>query len=299
MIFFLTDGHPTQGVTDTVQILENVREANKDTKAAIFSLAFGMHTDFGMLKTLSVQNYGFARKIYTASDASLQLEGLYKEVSSPILSQVEFNYLDSSLLTQSITETVFHTFYQGGEMIVAGILDAGQEEQFIEYEITATQSSGQYIQSGNIAAAEIVPISETVDTYIDFLPDTRIEYNFLERLWAYLTVQNLFSKLSKGELVSCVQPGPLPPVLDLEKEGAGDGLVICNNLERALYLSLRYQFVTPLTSLVVVKPDRAENGDIGEADRFQDKLSILSGTPSTLYLYRSTLVFVAFLYVLY
>ena len=64
----------------------------------------------------------------------------------------------------------------------------------------------------------------------------RIEYNFLERLWAYLTIQNLFTKLSKvtnyftwfklfkfmeflkilffkGELVSCAQPGPLPPVL--------------------------------------------------------------------------------------
>ena len=44
-----------------------------------FSLAFGMKTDFGMLKTLSIQNYGFARKIYTASDASLQLEGNLSE----------------------------------------------------------------------------------------------------------------------------------------------------------------------------------------------------------------------------
>ena len=41
---------------------------------------------------------------------------------------------------------------------------------------------------------------------------------------------------------------------------------MCNNLKRALYLSLRYQFVTPLTSLVVVKPDSVENGDIKEAD---------------------------------
>jgi hypothetical protein len=39
-------------------------------------------------------------------------------------------------------------------------------------------------------------------------------------------------------------------------EAPGEGLVLCNNLERALYLSLKYQFVTPLTSLVVVKPDR-------------------------------------------
>jgi hypothetical protein len=38
-------------------------------------LAFGIKTDFDMLKTLSLQNYGFARKIYTAADASLQLEG--------------------------------------------------------------------------------------------------------------------------------------------------------------------------------------------------------------------------------
>ena len=34
--------------------------------------------------------------------------------------------------------------------------------------------------------------------------------------------------------------------------------VICNNLERALFLSLHYQFVTPLTSLVVIKPDTIE-----------------------------------------
>ena len=42
-------------------------------------------------------------------------------------------------------------------------------------------------------------------------------------------------------------------------------IVMCNNLERALYLSLKYEFVTPLTSLVVVKPDSgAEQGDFGE-----------------------------------
>ena len=56
-------------------------------------------------------------------------------------------------------------------------------------------------------------------------------------------------------------------------EGLEDGIdtgdswnvpVICNNLERALFLSLHYQFVTPLTSLVVIKPDTVEKGDIAE-----------------------------------
>merc|ERR1719412_1882546 len=56
--------------------------------------------------------------------------------------------------------------------------------------------------------------------------------------------------------------------------------VICNNLERALFLSLRYQFVTPLTSLVVIKPDTIEKGDIAEADLFNRKIQLYSSCPS-------------------
>merc|ERR1719278_1120728 len=62
---------------------------------------------------------------------------------------------------------------------------------------------------------------------------------------------------------------------DEEEEGVRVP-VMCNNLERALYLSLRYQFVTPLTSLVVVKPDSVENGDIKEADMFNRKIRLMS-----------------------
>ena len=54
--------------------------------------------------------------------------------------------------------------------------------------------------------------------------------------------------------------------------------IICNNLERALLLSLKYQFVTPLTSLVVIKPDVIEDGDIQEADMFNRKIRLMSGS---------------------
>ena len=56
------------------------------------------------------------------------------------------------------------------------------------------------------------------------------------------------------------------PGLDDIMDRVGDAdIIICNNLERALYLSLKYEFVTPLTSLVVVKPDSSnERGNFGE-----------------------------------
>jgi hypothetical protein len=51
--------------------------------------------------------------------------------------------------------------------------------------------------------------------------------------------------------------------------------------ERALFLSLKYEFVTPLTSLVVVKPDSKEKGNFGDADDVgTDKIVFRSSSPS-------------------
>ncbi len=81
LVFFLTDGHATAGEVNSQRILDNTRRANAAGTAAVFCLAFGRQADFALLKVLSIQNNGFARKIYVAADAALQLEGFYKEVS--------------------------------------------------------------------------------------------------------------------------------------------------------------------------------------------------------------------------
>ena len=80
MMIFLTDGHATSGVTEKKAILTDVQAANADLNVPVFCLSFGRFADSSLLKTLSLQNYAFTRKIYSASDASLQLEGFYKEV---------------------------------------------------------------------------------------------------------------------------------------------------------------------------------------------------------------------------
>ncbi len=80
MVFFLTDGRATSGEIDREKILFNVLNANSGSKAPVFTLAFGRQADFELLKILSLQNNGFARKIYVAADASLQLQGFYREV---------------------------------------------------------------------------------------------------------------------------------------------------------------------------------------------------------------------------
>lgn len=139
--------------------------------------------------------------------------------------------------------------------------------------------------------------------------DPRHKINYLERLWAYLTIQELLKRVARGEIYSCSPesnrteevdrirrsiegPGGLARVDIAEvMEEVGDyDILICNNLERALFLSLKYEFVTPLTSLVVVKPDVSEEGSLSEAggamnrrNSFHSQASSLKC--STIYLY--------------
>ena len=314
MIIFLTDGHATSGITQKDRILMDIQAANSKLTGSlggerdgvpIFCLSFGRFADFDLLKVLALQNHGFSRKIYIAADAALQLQGFYQEVSSPLLQNVDFTYQNSEILSNSLTSTNFHTYYQGSEMVVAGrvvttsTLDHHRDD-LIEYQILATQANGQdYLVKGqNQQQAEFYPQTIT-ETVFDVLPRVRQSVNgvnFLERLWAYLTIKDLLERVAKGDLNSCnefeskIEKRSLPPSSTIddedydEEEGSGgneydyvedildevgddDNIVICDNIEYALYLSLKYEFVTPLTSLVVVGPDDAQQeGDLSEAE---------------------------------
>lgn len=122
LIIFLTDGEPTVGVTNPTTIQTLIQAANKNLSVPLFSLAFGEGADFPFVKKLSLQNNGFARKIYEASDATLQLTGFYNEIASPLLSNVTFNYTSPDFEVKNVTITKFPTIFGGTEIAVAGVL---------------------------------------------------------------------------------------------------------------------------------------------------------------------------------
>merc|ERR1719150_563114 len=115
MIIFLTDGEATVGETNGNNITENVKTSN-NISVPIYSLAFGNGADFELVKTISEENGAFARKIFEASDATIQLENFYAEISSPLLSNVPFHYVGENLQT---AENVLpgSTFNSGSEFV--------------------------------------------------------------------------------------------------------------------------------------------------------------------------------------
>ncbi|GLG93779.1 Uncharacterized protein GBIM_01130, partial [Gryllus bimaculatus] len=82
IVVFLTDGEPTVGESRPHKIFQMVSERNEQPTSALFSLAFGDDADLPFLKKLSLRNAGFARKIYEAADAALQLRNFYRQVGA-------------------------------------------------------------------------------------------------------------------------------------------------------------------------------------------------------------------------
>uniref|UniRef100_A0A0P5WHR5 Uncharacterized protein n=1 Tax=Daphnia magna TaxID=35525 RepID=A0A0P5WHR5_9CRUS len=243
IIIFLTDGEPTSGVVDKTEILANVRKGNSDDVVSIFSLAFGTGTDYDFLTKISSQNRGFARKIYEAADATLQLKGFFEEVASPLLNNVRFVYNKDGPV-HDVTETNVPNFFKGTEFVVAGRIDSDSK---LSASITGTGASGSFL------FPDILPV---IDDYI-LLPNPNnsvvetvpAKKSFsLEKIWAYMTIQDM---LKKRQIVD-------------------DAKAIAEFNGKALNLSLTYGFVTPLTSLVVVKPNStAATADVRPADAYQ------------------------------
>uniref|UniRef100_A0A8C5ZJ10 Inter-alpha-trypsin inhibitor heavy chain family member 6 n=1 Tax=Marmota marmota marmota TaxID=9994 RepID=A0A8C5ZJ10_MARMA len=226
LIIFLTDGEPTAGVTTPSVILSNIRQA-LGHRVSLFSLAFGDDADFPLLRRLSLENRGVARRIYEDTDAALQLEGLYEEISMPLLADVRLDYLGGMVGTSSWA--LFPNYFGGSELVVAGQVQPGEQELGIH--LAARGPKGQLLVTRHSEGA-------TNGSQKAFGCPGEPALNialFIRRLWAYVTIRELLEARFQ----------------------ARDTTTRHLLAAKILNLSLEYNFVTPLTSLVMVQPKEA------------------------------------------
>nr|XP_024658324.1 inter-alpha-trypsin inhibitor heavy chain H3-like [Maylandia zebra] len=234
MIILLTDGMPNEGESNTGKIQENMRTAIGGNMS-LYCLGFGNDVDYSFLDVMSKQNKGLARRIFEASDAAAQLQGFYDEVASPLLLEVDMHYPDNAV--DSLTTSHFSYLFNGTEIVVAGHLMDNDLDNFL-VEVVGQGLEEDFRVQGQVSAAD----------WDVFYPDEEYIFgDFTERLWAYLTIQQL---------------------LDKSKSGTPDEKA--NTTAKALDMSLQYNFVTPLTSMVVTKP---ETEDSTSSPLIADKLT--------------------------
>ncbi|XP_059487609.1 inter-alpha-trypsin inhibitor heavy chain H4-like [Neocloeon triangulifer] len=238
LVTFVSDGVPTAGEIRLTRLLKSIQFANQNTRASVFALALGPSANYGFLRRLALQNFGFSRRIYEGADTALQLQSFFREISSPLLHNVTFAYVDNKVNFSSVTLRHFPTLFAGGEVVVAGRLDSSfdpEQEQQVIGSVTARGVGGEKV-STNITLPE--GASKINSTGL-----RRRRIGVLEKIWAHMTIRQLLDNYlieDFGDSNSTLQ----------------DESRTSNNKERALALALKYGFVTPLTSLVMVSENK-------------------------------------------
>merc|ERR1712110_1386503 len=236
MLVFLSDGEATEGETSGKAIKANVAAANSDTELPIFSVAFGSGADFDLLKEISLAADSFAKRVYEGSDAALQLENFYAEISSPVVTNLKFDYVGGLVDNSSLSNVGVRTLFKGDQYVVVGkLLD--EASGTFNVRVTADKTGVKYmddivihpcLRQPKIAKDSRNPsiVIDTVDC-IQPVPEVKKSkaQEFLQSLHAFLNIQQLLKKDKKTE---------------------------------ALALALENHFVTPVTSLVVVRPDEED-----------------------------------------
>uniref|UniRef100_A0A8C9Q6L5 Inter-alpha-trypsin inhibitor heavy chain 4 n=1 Tax=Spermophilus dauricus TaxID=99837 RepID=A0A8C9Q6L5_SPEDA len=228
LIILLTDGDPTVGETNPRKIQKNVQEAI-DGQYSLFCLGFGFDVSYAFLEKMALDNGGLARRIYEDSDSALQLQDFYQEVANPLLTTVAFQYPSNAV--EEVTQDNFRLLFKGSEMVVAGKLRDKSPDV-----LSAIVKGKMHKQNVTFQTKSSVAKQEE-----EFQSPKYIFHNFMERLWAYLTIQQQLEQMVSAS--------------EAESEVLKD---------RALNLSLEYNFVTPLTSMVVTKPEGQEQSQVAE-----------------------------------
>ncbi|XP_075142842.1 inter-alpha-trypsin inhibitor heavy chain H3-like [Leptodactylus fuscus] len=222
IIVLLTDGQANDGETNPSRMQENAKRAIQG-RYSLYSLGFGEGVDYPFLEKLALENSGIARRIYEDSDADLQLQGFYNEIANPTLIDIEMQYPENVIA--DLTKNNFKHYFEGSEIVVAGrVTDNDLNSFIVDVKAEGAEKPLKYTENIQIQTEDDASKQQKY-----------IFGDFTERLWAYLTIQQL-----------------------LEKRIYADPSEKANLTAKALELSLKFKFVTPLTSMVVTKPEEKD-----------------------------------------
>ncbi|XP_044042160.1 inter-alpha-trypsin inhibitor heavy chain H5 [Siniperca chuatsi] len=257
LIIFLTDGRPTVGEIQSTAILGNTRSAVQE-KFCIFTIGIGNDVDYRLLERMALENCGMMRRIHEEADASAMLKGFYDEIGTPLLSDIRINYTEDAV--QYVTQHLFTNYFNGSEIIIAGKL-TNQSAESLHIQVTASNSDKSIILETDVplrhqqietekhvkaataamAAGAKAPGSGVTQGLGVALGS--IAEDFVERVWGFLSVkEGLRSRLRSQT--------------SKERE---------DHIQHATNLSLTYHFLTPLTNLVLEKPEVLADGTMAPA----------------------------------
>jgi Ca-activated chloride channel family protein len=150
-LIFLTDGLPTEGVTATGAILDNVaREAPDNVR--IFSFGVGDDVDTDLLDQISLDHGGASTYVRPGEEIDEEVSAFYRKVKIPVLSDLSLDWGD--IIVDQVYPQRIPDLFAGSQLILLGRYREGgpakitlkgmvnQEERSYTYEDLSFRKEG-------------------------------------------------------------------------------------------------------------------------------------------------------------
>lgn len=118
MLFFLTDGVPTEGETDVNALLGRVAAENSSVKARLFSFGVGSDVNTLLLDKLAETGRGARDYVAPGEDIEAKVSTLYQKVSRPALTDVRVEW--RGVETDDVYPRPAPDLFHGSELTLYG-----------------------------------------------------------------------------------------------------------------------------------------------------------------------------------
>ncbi len=144
MLIFLTDGLPTEGVTDTQQIIANIAD-NAPENVRLFAFGVGYDVDTFLLDTLTQENHGTTTYVTPDQAIDETVSGFYAKINDPVLTDVELNFGD--IVVYDLYPEPLPDLFAGTQLIAVGRYKAsGTETVQLSGEVNDEAVSFDYME---------------------------------------------------------------------------------------------------------------------------------------------------------
>ncbi|MBU4271758.1 MAG: VWA domain-containing protein [Planctomycetes bacterium] len=240
-VVFLTDGLPTAGVTNEMQIVADAKQYNK-VRARLFAFGAGYDVNSRLLDKLARENFGQSEFVRPDEDIEDRVSKLYNRIESPVMTDVRLQFVFNETRTE-YGNPINRVYPKGSFDLFAG-------EQLVLV--------GRYRKPGTAKVTVEGKVGEDLQK-LDF-PATLAEksgdesFGFIEKLWAVRRV---------GEIID-----------ELDLKGKNDELV-----KELVELATRHGILTPYTSFMADEGVnlRDVSGNVGVARKRLEALGEASG----------------------
>lgn len=133
-IVFMTDGRPTAGKADDLQILNLLGE-----DVRVFTLGFGFDVNAHLLDSMAEESRALSSYVLPSEDIELKASGLFDSISNPVLTELELNVEGIDII--EMYPRVLPDLFVGHGIIVTGIYKGSGEAAV---ELAGRAAGGSY-----------------------------------------------------------------------------------------------------------------------------------------------------------